>query len=63
MRLRKVKNVPVRGKISEVDSGLYGSKRKNQQFGRINLPVENLLNGGFYQPNVCHYGFNTQSLM
>ena len=48
MRLRKVKNVPFRGKISEVDSRLYCSKRKNCQFTRINLLGENLLNGKFY---------------
>ena len=37
-------------------------KEKSCQFGRINLLLENLLNGKFYWLNVCHYGFKTQSL-
>ena len=56
------KNFPVHGNISEVDTRFYCSKRKNSQFVRINLLVVNLLKGKFYWPNLCHFGFETQSL-
>ena len=62
VRLRKVKSFPFRGKISEVNPGLYCSKRKNRQFVRIDLLVGNLINGKLYRPNVCHHGFKIQSL-
>ena len=60
--LAQIKNFPVRWKVSEVNSCLYYSKRENRQFVRINLLVVNLLNGKLYWPNVCQYGFKTQSL-
>ena len=43
-------------------STFYFPKSKNRQFVRINLLLENGLNGKFYCPNVFHYGFKIQSL-
>ena len=43
-------------------STFYFLKSKKRQFVRINLLLENGLNGKFYCPNVFHYGFKIQSL-